>query len=84
MKLILKVIFILAFSLMGFQSFAYVDDYVSVFKPVKKSKNVLELQSNIKKDIFKIRALINFQEKKIIGFMKNEKNHETDRVPADI
>ena len=82
MKLVLKTIFILSFFL-SFQSFAYMNDYVSVFKPAKKNKNITELQDNIKKDFFKVRSMLNFKEKKMVGFVKS-KNVESKKTPTDI
>ena len=85
MRLSLKHIFILAFFLLSTQSFAYTQDYVSAFKPVQSSGDVLQFNSNIKKDIFQIRSMMNLKEKKIIGLMEESDGIKSQqRIPAEI
>ena len=84
--MILKIIFPLVLFFFSIQSFAWTKgyDYVSVFKPAKKSKSITELQRNIQRDIFQIQSMMTFQQKKIIGLMKNSEVSENTRAPADI
>ena len=83
MRLRAKNIFILVSFFLSMQSFAYESDYVSVFKPVKQNKSIAELQSNIKEDVSKFRAMIKPREqKKMAETIENTK--KASRSPASI
>ena len=85
MKQNLKITLILVFLLSGFQSMAWTKDYVSIFKPDKKSKTVSEIQMDIRQDILQIRSLMNLEKKKIISLIsKEEAPAEKAQKPADI
>ena len=84
MELKLKLIFISVALFLSTQSLAYTSEYIPAFKPVKKSKNISEFQDNIQKEVFQLRSMINLPEKQIIGLVKNSKDAESKRTPADI
>ena len=85
MKLmLLKFSFVLVFAFLSVEALAWTNDYVSVFKPIKEAKTVMELQKGIQKDFAYIRSVINFNEKKIIGLVKSEKDIKSTRSPAEI
>ena len=84
MTSVLKITFIVLFFLLSIPAQAWTTDYVSAFKPVKKNRSLSELQRDIKKDIFQIRSMVNFQGKKIIDVVKDRKNTKNTRFPANI
>ena len=84
MKLNLKLTLILTAFFLSTQGFAYTPDYASVFKPAQENKSVSEFQSNLKKDISKVRSLMNLEDKKVVGFMEDDENPKSERSPAEI
>ena len=54
MKLIVKIILI-SFFFIGLKSFAGTNNYVSIFRPVQKTKTISEFQRNIQKDFSQAR-----------------------------
>ncbi len=83
MMFVMKFILTLSIFFLSSQSFAYTADYVPVFKQAKKS-SLTELSSNTKKDISKLRSIMNLQNKEMIGLMETDENSESKRSPADI
>ena len=80
----MKILFTLFFVFLSGQGFAWTNDYVSAFKPVKKVKSFAELQRGIKKD-FQMHSLVGFEKKKkITDLVKEHKSSKEMRVPADI
>lgn len=92
MELRTKAPLILFALLFSGQSLALTSEYVSAFKPAESKarksaagRSLLELQKDIREDIFQLRSMMSFPEKKIIGFMKErEKPVSALRSPADI
>lgn len=84
MKLSLEIIVISVCLFLSSSALAWPEDYVSVFKPVQKVKNISEIQRDLKKDVFQIRSMMNFQDKKIIGLMEDSKPAKDAQAPAEI
>ena len=83
MRWSLKIIIISVLAFFSIQGFAWTNDYVSAFKPAKKTRSFSELQKDLKKDIFQIRSIMKSQKKKITGIIKKS-DKRSKRTPAEI
>ena len=70
MRLGLKTFFFISLFALSFTGWSYTSDYNSAFKPLKANKRAKRTLSsfsdNIKKDLLKVGAVINFKNKKVI------------------
>ena len=68
MRSVLKTLFFISLFALSFTGWSYTSDYNSAFKPLKakRAKKTLSFSDNIKKDLLKVGAVINFKQKKVI------------------